>query len=389
MMRNSYASILEIKSGFHKTPMNLWDPFMLEDKEGTHIFFGTLFCKERNLPELYTLFYSDKHCNISSVTFGIGYGFQKKNKTDYKFRSQPVFLPSLNSNKWDGHYVETPSVVKKGRYYYLFYSAWRQSKNEKEYWKRYQIGVSRLKIKKLSKLLVKPSNRFKRFLVGPLIPANHNGFSFDSENTQEPTAIWNKQSKRFEVYYLGLRAVNKLTQKPLDHKEPLDDDLAQINEIGLGRKCFSINFEKIDCSSKEEMPMLTTRFDDLSKLDFVNMPEVIYRNNHYELYYTDFSSSVPTIPVISYSYQKVLKRSSSDGQNWSNPEVFYENSNPSHLGVHSPTVILRNYEETQKAVLGVQSWWAVESSSPQKCFEKMFALPIAKHCHNTSLLVID
>ena len=362
------ATEVEIfKSGMANTPMNLWDPFIHEDQKGTHLFFGTLFCRDKNR---YTLFYSPGSCEINASIFAIGYGFKARGENDFRFRSSPVLDPGTQG-QWDDNYVETPSLVQVEGNYFLFYSAWN-----KKAWKRYQIGVATFESDSLDQLLFS-DQQFSKTFSAPLITHTFSGSDFDRDNTQEPSAVWNEDKKRIEVYYIGIRANQKNSAFPLSPEAPLDEKFADIKEIGFGRKCFNIKLRPLDCKNHAT---LSTRFDDLSRLDFINMPEVKINNGQYWLFYSDLSSagSDNNFP---YGYKRTAYRTSFDGLNWSVPTIIHETLN---RGVHSPTV---TFGPSGFSVFA-QSWWFTNADEPKDCFKNNFSLPYFKECHNTSLVIL-
>lgn len=370
LFTNTLASANEVeifKSGMTNTPMNLWDPYIHEDQKGTHLFFGTLFCR---LKTQYTLFYSPGSCEIDKSIFAIGYGFKAKGENDFRFRSSPVLDPGAQG-QWDDNYVETPSLVKVEGNYFLFYSAWN-----KKAWKRYQIGVAKLESDSLNQLLLS-DQKFSRIFSIPLIAPTHSGTDFDRENTQEPTAVWNEEKERFEVYYIGIRANQKGSTLSLSPEAPLDDKFADIKEIGFGRKCFDINLRSLDC---ENHASLSTRFDDFSRLDFINMPEVKINNGQYWLFYSDLSSA-GSDNDFPYGYKRTSYRTSYDGLNWSAPSIIQETLG---RGVHSPTV---TFGPSGFSVFA-QSWWFINANEPKDCFENYFSLPHLNECQNTSFVIL-
>jgi predicted GH43/DUF377 family glycosyl hydrolase len=303
-----------IGSGIKNLPIVVYDPFVLKDNMGLHLFYSTIFCKKGS-EYYYSWDPSNRSaCNILDLKFSTGYAFSVDMGVTWQFRPTPLILPGKSD--WENRQFETPNVVKVEDKLYLFYCADGRGGLKR----RFQIGVATLTLGGKSiyeKLMLEMSMFDRNGRMTPLIPKRSIGF-FDM-NVQEPSVIY--KNNNFEVYYIGLELKEDVPIENLDNQN-------LIIRVGMGKAVFNRNLELVNRTST---PILTD----------VNSIQLINTNDTYYLFFTTLTSGGEF-----HKDEKIAYLVSEDGEDtWSRPLLILSKGDSNSFdswGVMAPTVVLDN-----------------------------------------------
>lgn len=365
-----------LAAGLAGRPLFFWDPFIYKEGALTHVFFGSLFCRRGQTYDYTWNPANPQACRLDDAIFAIGYALDDGSGR-WRFRHTPVLFPAA-AGAWDDHYIETPSLVRAGGRYLLFYSAWPKAR-----FKRYQIGVAALAGGSgLGKRLLDDESGFQRVGSAPLIPS---GDGIGRENTQEPSVVLN--GRRLEIFYLGLVADRKGSSQPLG-AAGLSEQTADLRAISLGRRCFDFGLRALNCGP-QPAALLQTRFEPTGPSGaMVNTPEVLLVRGRYLLFYTDLGSGRgPYFQGNHLSY-----RFAPDAIHWSDAiPLVGPSAGESAWGTASPTAAVMAVSARALTLdFAFTGWGSFKPASASgTCFEGRFRTPLDlahRRCVTSSLM---
>ncbi len=354
-----------VPAGVAGNPIMFWDPFVLREGPKVHIFFGTIFGQRQGRAHVSWNPEDPSECAFKDeeLFFSIGYGFlDERQGPTIRFRPTPVIYPG-KAGAWDDYYVETPSLVRKDDTYHLFYSAFPRAKA-----KRYQIGAATLNLgngESLEQTLLPGEQLFKRFGKGPILPPSRTGSDFDRDNTQEPSILY--RNGRFELYYLGIKATKPNSSERIDDL-PLAAG-SQFQEIGFGRILLDDKLGRIP-SENDHQAFLSTRFEKTGIVgDLVNIPQVIFHDGRYHMFYAPLDGTGPN-----HKDSYIAYRSSVDGVDWSEPRRLLSKGEgqEDNWGLMAPCPSVKG----EKFELVFTAWGHWSQLAPTECFKGRFRTPV-------------
>jgi len=171
-----------VEVGGKNLPTTAFDPFILIDKEGYHVFFTSIFTRKGN-DYFYSLHHGNqKECDFKDRFGSICYGFSNDKGMTWQYRGAPLIYGG--GEGWDNNSIETANVIRVGNKLHLFYSG-----EGKALPHRFQIGLSSLTLKKgsIRKTLFDEKVKFPR-PDKPFVPGN---FKTTTLKKQHPGTISN------------------------------------------------------------------------------------------------------------------------------------------------------------------------------------------------------
>lgn len=306
-----------IFSGTVNTPMFVIDPCVIQDKEGYHLFYSSLFCKTPSGLSAYWNVDLPYEGNITKLVTGIAYAFSSDQGLTWELRDSPILTPG--EAEWENFRVETANAIVHEDTLHLFYCA-DGSRNGKLFIARYQVGVVSMALngKTIRENLIGRKRVFKQTRTKPLIP-----YVLDRRsrfnNAQEPTVLYNRG--HFELFFTGLSW--KLPAEPKTHPDQ------KITGIAVGRAILN---DSLEVEEIREIPVSIA----------INTIEVRRARGKYYMF--------GSVPDPANGRGAIAYLTSDDGIHWSQPVTILErrrNTTFADDAVMCPTAVL----EPDKVVL--------------------------------------
>ena len=297
-----------ILAGSPTSPMFAMDACAIQDEEGYHLFYSSLFVET---PSGLSPFWNSSlpyEGNIEKLVTAIAYAFSSDRGLTWQFREAPVLTPG--DLEWENFRVETSNAIVHDNQLHLFYCA-DGDRNGKAFHKRYQIGLVSMPLndKSIRENLMDEQRVFSRTRTTPLLSYVTDDASYRN-NVQEPSVIYDEERDRFDLFFTGLEW--KLPGEPENHAEQ------QITRVVVGRAILNRAFE---VEQVTVVPMPHT----------INLIEVRKFQGKYHLF------------GVGLGNKAIVYTTSDDGSKWSEPVTVVEVNPKSHFAsfqVASPTVVV-------------------------------------------------